>query len=798
MKAAGTSGSRRLRRIDWVLRLSGATLLVALAWILATWGDRSNGRLDPALDSGAAGVLERMALVFPSEMGETRREPFFIDRYEVTNREFGRFVRETGYRPSLAASFLGHFTDPLQGECDPGLLDHPVVFVSLEDARAYAAWGGKQIPTADEWTRVARETSTASRYDLNKLAAKIGRTARVGTFESGSTRHSRVVRPPVYDLFGNVAEWTVTRSLPLGTRVVKGGSFIDSQNALSVHSDASEEPANRNFALGFRCVIPDATAVVRRILLRRSREEAGRALAQEDPLERFGEPMARLLHRIRFEETVRFRVASGGGDDDFVVPLDGNRLAVLEGDGWLRVFDVASGRLLAEQEGFSRFYHGIAADLDGDGKEELYLATVDERPWAPEFPIGVGIDRQVYLLDSRENRVLPWCKGTAAIDEVTRAAFELDSQEHSVSGAPLFGPWGSARFRPVDFQSPAITFAGFTPRLHQVLQRVDVDARGIRVRWRRSLPYSAELIPLPETGELLVPGLLWRRYQFLNDYQVSPRVLDARVLRAEDGGQVVRGLVPGGCLSIQALDRKSSIFHVLTTTQHELLLRRRQDHFQVDWFDRDRPGFTFAEARKGPAPFTTTMLSVELVWVDGPTPTESGHYEISRMQIRCRRDPGDVVAEQVFQAAGTNVPRLVEVPGFDRILVVLGDKSLLCLDRQLETVWRTTFPVRFDPDRAPPVFLDADRDGRPELVLPWRLDGFVLLDPRTGAVKDRYLNPGPPLLRLSGIRTGDGPDRLLVAYRGEGVVSVVTQPTPAAEEAQRLLDRLDPLPGRLP
>jgi formylglycine-generating enzyme required for sulfatase activity len=68
--------------------------------------------------------------------------PFEIDRMEVSNREFLAFCDETGYPKPFGAN-----------EKDPEL---PVINVSIEDARKYAAWAGKRLPTAVEWEAAAR------------------------------------------------------------------------------------------------------------------------------------------------------------------------------------------------------------------------------------------------------------------------------------------------------------------------------------------------------------------------------------------------------------------------------------------------------------------------------------------------------------------------------------------------------------------------------------------------------------------------------------------------------------------
>lgn len=71
-----------------------------------------------------------------------------VDRAEVTNRQYLEFVRATHYRPRQAESFLAHWQG---GAPRPEDLDRPVVFVDLDDARAYARWAGRRLPTEDEW-----------------------------------------------------------------------------------------------------------------------------------------------------------------------------------------------------------------------------------------------------------------------------------------------------------------------------------------------------------------------------------------------------------------------------------------------------------------------------------------------------------------------------------------------------------------------------------------------------------------------------------------------------------------------
>jgi hypothetical protein len=71
-----------------------------------------------------------------------------IDDHDVTNAEFEEFIKATGYRPKHEQSFLAHWPDHRP---PPDRLNSPVVYVDIADARAYAEWKGKRLPTEAEW-----------------------------------------------------------------------------------------------------------------------------------------------------------------------------------------------------------------------------------------------------------------------------------------------------------------------------------------------------------------------------------------------------------------------------------------------------------------------------------------------------------------------------------------------------------------------------------------------------------------------------------------------------------------------
>lgn len=86
--------------------------------------------------------------------GQTISFPsFLMDKYPVTNRQFKAFLEATKYQPADTVRFLAHWSE---GQLPDSLSDHPVVYVAYEDARAYAKWAGKRLPTEREWQYAAQ------------------------------------------------------------------------------------------------------------------------------------------------------------------------------------------------------------------------------------------------------------------------------------------------------------------------------------------------------------------------------------------------------------------------------------------------------------------------------------------------------------------------------------------------------------------------------------------------------------------------------------------------------------------
>jgi iron(II)-dependent oxidoreductase len=88
---------------------------------------------------------------------------YWIDRTEVTNADYQAFLEATHYAPRDLTNFLRHWQqqpgqEPWTWEVPAGKERHPVVWVDLDDARAYARWAGKRLPREEEWQRAAGNT----------------------------------------------------------------------------------------------------------------------------------------------------------------------------------------------------------------------------------------------------------------------------------------------------------------------------------------------------------------------------------------------------------------------------------------------------------------------------------------------------------------------------------------------------------------------------------------------------------------------------------------------------------------
>lgn len=138
---------------------------------------------------------------------------FFIDRREVSNADYARFVAQTGHRvPDSDDEFASR--DVWKGGRPPaGSEQRPVVLVARDDAEAYCAWRGAHLPTTWEWEKAARGPMGAAWPWGSEPDAARANLADRGKID-GHRRSAPVDGMPrdlspydVEQMAGNVAEW---------------------------------------------------------------------------------------------------------------------------------------------------------------------------------------------------------------------------------------------------------------------------------------------------------------------------------------------------------------------------------------------------------------------------------------------------------------------------------------------------------------------------------------------------------------------------------------------------------------
>ena len=213
-------------------------------------------------------------------------DAFYMDKYEVTNLEYQRFLFENPrwQKDQIAKKFhKGGYLSNWNGNNYPeGKANHPVTYVSWYAAMAYAQWAGKRLPTEAEWEKAARGGLVNAKYpNGNTLTAK---DANYGSNMRGSTLVGRYPANGygLYDMAGNVYEWCLDeydenfysvapRENPLSDmntmdyinknftnvnddRVLRGGSWFTPLYSAQVAKRDNNGSIIAPTIIGFRCV----------------------------------------------------------------------------------------------------------------------------------------------------------------------------------------------------------------------------------------------------------------------------------------------------------------------------------------------------------------------------------------------------------------------------------------------------------------------------------------------------------------------------------------------------------------
>jgi formylglycine-generating enzyme required for sulfatase activity len=193
---------------------------------------------------------------------------FHIDRYPVSNADFKKFVDATSYRPKDDHNFL---RDWKNGTYPAGWANKPVTWISLEDARAYAAWAGKRLPHEWEWQYAAQGTDGRTYPWGSTWDPEAAPTPEKGRDLPGPDNvdaHPKGASPfGVMDLTGNVWQWTDEyQDEHTRAAILRGGSHYQPQGSMWYFPQAYKliehgklllmaPGKDRAGTLGFRCVV---------------------------------------------------------------------------------------------------------------------------------------------------------------------------------------------------------------------------------------------------------------------------------------------------------------------------------------------------------------------------------------------------------------------------------------------------------------------------------------------------------------------------------------------------------------
>jgi formylglycine-generating enzyme required for sulfatase activity len=233
----------------------------------------------------------------------TFSKPFYMGKYEVTVEQFGKFVKESGYRTEAetgdgAFTWTGQKWEKKAGVSwkTPGFnqtQDHPVVCISWNDAQAFCKWADLKLPKEAQWEYAARAGTKTVRYwgNENRDAAKYANVADETSkkrfnwspiFEGEEDGYAETApvgrfKPNpwgLYDVIGNVFEWcedwykdsyegapgdgTYDANAANATyRVLRGGSWDDFPRYCRAALRYRTSPDYRYGYAGVRCVLRD-------------------------------------------------------------------------------------------------------------------------------------------------------------------------------------------------------------------------------------------------------------------------------------------------------------------------------------------------------------------------------------------------------------------------------------------------------------------------------------------------------------------------------------------------------------
>lgn len=214
-----------------------------------------------------------------SPVRRVKIDPFYLDRYEVSNKQFCEFLNVMGNQKEGGSYWFDEWNYPEILHEDTGYIvregyeNYPARQVSWYGARAYAKWAGKRLPTEAEWEFAASNNGTTlypwdgEWHDDYCNWGEEGKldgyefVAPVGSFEQGKNHYE------CYDMAGNVFEWVADWQAPYDPadtinpqgpaegklKVHRGGCYKYEKGWQTSHARIGGSPDATYPCVGFRC-----------------------------------------------------------------------------------------------------------------------------------------------------------------------------------------------------------------------------------------------------------------------------------------------------------------------------------------------------------------------------------------------------------------------------------------------------------------------------------------------------------------------------------------------------------------
>jgi formylglycine-generating enzyme required for sulfatase activity len=214
----------------------------------------------------------------PVGVGGMPVRAFLIDRHEVTNEEFARFLGDRGYETATLwpdsmfaggeltprAEAVARLTDR-SGAAGPrdwsgslysaGTGSHPVTGVSWYEANAYCLWAGKRLPSGEQWWRAALGNGERA-YPWGTAAGGVESRAAFNVERARSAESLPLGVSPygAYDMAGNAREWVQPESADAEMAPSIGGSWQAPEYTFGVDWQEELPLGFADETTGFRCV----------------------------------------------------------------------------------------------------------------------------------------------------------------------------------------------------------------------------------------------------------------------------------------------------------------------------------------------------------------------------------------------------------------------------------------------------------------------------------------------------------------------------------------------------------------